>query len=245
VLRIKLFTFLLFFSISSSAKSSSFFDSLNKKSSGKNASKWTIADWLETKKKVQVMDHWLAVNSSINIFEFYLGVSHFDFTDQLFDLGEPGIKSKDELSTITLAGFLTILGLKIQNEIDDSMDTTSMEVLLRVFGKSEQSSRWNLFYGTNFIKDDFYLESYKRVFYGSEVRIYIFKFLSMDGRYVFFEPSEVPDNSIKKGTLVEYGLNFDLGAFQLFGKYVDQTNDLTLSSKMIRNGIRYGVNFYF
>ena len=227
------------------AKNSGFFDSLNKKSLGKNASKWTLADWLGTKSKVQVMDHWLAMNSSINRFEFYMGVSHFDFTDQQFDLGVPGIKSKKELSTLTVAGFLTILGLKVEQEKDDLVVTSSVEGILRVFGKSEQSSRWNLFYGSKFIEIEANSESYNRVFYGSEVRIYIFRFLSIDGRYAFFEESERPDNRFIKGNELEYGLNIDLGAVQLFGKYRDQTDELTSSTKMIRNGFRYGVNIYF
>ncbi len=50
------------------------------KQQAKASSRWTLGDWLATKKKMALMDQWLALHSSTQIFELYLGggEGHFD-----------------------------------------------------------------------------------------------------------------------------------------------------------------------
>ena len=40
-----------------------------KKQEEKKSSRWSLADWLVTKKKIALMDQWLALNSSTTWFE--------------------------------------------------------------------------------------------------------------------------------------------------------------------------------
>ena len=45
-------------------------DFLNNKQAPKKTSRWTLADWMSTKRQMSLQDQWLAMNSSDNFYEF-------------------------------------------------------------------------------------------------------------------------------------------------------------------------------
>ncbi len=236
-----IFTFL---SVQNSWAANDFLDSLNKKAEVKKGTSWTLAGWLATKNKVALMDSWLAVNSSASIFEFYGGVSHYNFED-LVTSDFNAAPLKDELSTVTAAGFLSILGIKFEQEIDDLVASTTVEGSLRLLGKAEQATHLNLFYGIKIVEDSDIGDAFDIQYYGGELRLYLLSFLSVQGNYKKIFESERSDQLLYSGNQVEYGAAIDVGALQFFGKMVTTKNILSSGTESQRSGFRYGVYLYF
>ncbi|MCB0390622.1 MAG: hypothetical protein KDD58_05005 [Bdellovibrionales bacterium] len=238
-----LLTIILLTSISSWARNP-FVDSLNKKVEVKKKTRWTLADWLDTKKQISLMDAWLAANTSANLFEFYVGGSLFNFEDKL--VSTPGLMpTNGDSSTYSIAGFVSIFGL-VYNRITEGKDVIDQgEFIVRLLGKAEQGTRLNLLYGYNKINSKIYNDSYDLPYIGASLRIYLLSFLAIQSRYVSYIQSKLPNATDIDGSQVEYGLAVDVGPLQLTADVVSQTTEMTGAIENRRDGYKYGIHLFF
>lgn len=231
----KLLALFVFFSLSFSNLAlarNAFVDSLNKKVDVKKQSRWTLADWLGTKKKVDMMDSWLALNSSSNIFEFYLEASLFDYENM-------------NPHAFSAAGFISIFGVKLEQKIFRQEISSSAEGILRLLGKSEQGTRLNLFYGLRVMDESIYSKIYEMPYWGGEIRLYLLSFLSMDGRYLNYSKSERSDSLNISGYDLAFGVNIDIGPIQFFFQKLNEVRSVTGQESSHEEGFRYGLRLYF
>lgn len=237
---------ILFFVVSTQVQArNAWLDSLNKKVEVKKKTRWTLADWMNTKNQVGLMDAWLAANTSASLFEFYFGGSQYDF-DNFIPASSATATSSDSTINYTVAGFVTIFGLKLENEDEEGIGKYSVEGLLRVLGSAEQGTRLNAFYGAELINDENQSEEYSSHYYGGSLRIYLLGFFAIEGIYQKILETELPDTSKYEGEKVAYGALIDLGPFQFFAKQ-EETRQYFLNNslKTRREGLRYGLNIYF
>ncbi|MCB0355447.1 MAG: hypothetical protein KDD40_00480 [Bdellovibrionales bacterium] len=238
------FVFLVLLSSFTASARNPFVDSLNQKVEVKKKSRWTLADWLDTKKQVGLMDAWLAANTSANLFEFYLGANYADITSETTTTTSL-TEVKTHASTYDLAGFVSIFGLAFNYQTWDKDTTYQGEVLLRLLGKAEQSTRLNLFYGLRKIDKEGFSKAYDFPYFGAELRLYLLSFLAIQGRYMQFQESEMP-NSVKVDALeTSYGLAIDVSALQLSAEKRVSTEKFSSGEKTQHDVWQYGIKLYF
>ena len=219
-----------------------YIESLNKKADVKKKTRWTLADWFETKNKVHLMDKWLAANSSANLFEFYLSYSNYDYKQTQSII--PAVDEyRDNSSAYAIAGFLSIFGIKAEQSSDKISIHNQYEILLRILGDAEQSSRLNIFYGRDHQNSRQVDENSSDDFWGAELRLYLLSFLSLEGRFQKYLKNEMNDSGWD--LISTYGLNVDLGPFQMFGLWSASDTGSNSINEIQREGIKYGLRMYF
>lgn len=235
-----IFVFLFVLSINTWAKNS-FLESLNQKVEVKKKTRWTLNDWLDTKKQMSLMDSWLAANTSDHLFEFYLGVLHFNYTQDLTG------QLKTELSTLsyTFTGFVSIFGLNFKSENEDDSSHLQGEILLRLLGKAEQSTRLNIFYGIENVDSNTFTETYNIPFYGASIKLYVFSFFALQAKYLTSQKTKLPNLVDVDGKTLEYGASVDVGPFQLLGDWVQKEMNYSSSVRSKKEGLRLGLLIYF
>lgn len=198
-----LISFLSLLSLKAHALAEGTYQVIIRKQQEKQASRWSLLDWMNTKKKMAIMDQWLALNSSVNHFEFSLY----------------GEKNKTDMANIKndgisagLSFYYRIFGLEGSwSEIEKTLHEKSGRVGLRIFGKSDQGPNIKLFYGLASQKDfSQNLESIKPSFYGGSTTIYLLPFLggfveyAKYGKETFSQTStEVDGDRLTSGAFIE------------------------------------------
>jgi len=240
-MRLSLFVLIIFIALPSWSRNP-FVDSLNQKVEVKKKTRWTLADWLETKNKMSLMDAWLAANTSSHLFEFYLGGYYKEFTDN--NTGQIAIK--DNSTGYSLAGFVSIFGLNLDFEEEDENGNNYLRAafILRLLGQAEQGTRLNLFYGQERVESEAFTENFDIPFYGASLRMYILSFLAIQGKYLLYQKTDLPNQIQLEGKSWEYGVAIDLGPFQISGDWF--VNDLDYSSnlKSQREGLKLSLLLY-
>lgn len=219
-------------------------DLMKKRQSDKQASRWTITDWLAQKKKFNLMDMWLASNRSKTIFEMDLGASQQDFT---VDTETAGVKtSADYKSTrYKLSFFLYMFGLDLGYRDSDEGFTESLaNINLRLLGSSQQSTRLNLKYGYRMREVTASSEEWGQQFAGAELNLYLTHFLGLMGEYNFYLKDSSNLGNELSGDDVSGGAFIEWGVLRLYGKYTKE-NEKRGTASITREGMEYGARLYF
>lgn len=178
-----------------------------KKQQEKQASRWSLLDWMNTKKKMAIMDQWLALNSSVNHFEFSL----FGEKIKSEEYDEQNVLVKNDGSAAGLSMYYRIFGIEGSwNEIEKTLHEKNARIGLRIFGKSDQGPNIKVFYGMSAQKDFHVNEKINLQFFGGSSTIYLLPFLGGFVEYrkyakENFETSntELASNKLTTGAFIE------------------------------------------
>ena len=189
----KIISIVLFFlslSLSSFAQIEGVYTVIIKKQEAKEKNRWTLADWLTTKKTIALQDQWLALHSSENWFEFIL-----DYGMGTLDEGEGTNTRELDQSQWGAALYLKFLGLEYNSQsFSRDYDSSDLRLNLLILGSSVQSTHIRGFYG----KRDYALQNYgdyEQNFWGANLTLYLASFLGVEGKFTKFQKSSA-DNSI-------------------------------------------------
>ncbi|HAZ12224.1 MAG: hypothetical protein A2X86_03215 [Bdellovibrionales bacterium GWA2_49_15] len=175
-----------------------------KKQQEKKSTRWTLSDWLATKKKIALMDQWLALNSKSTLFEARLGGSVGD-VEETSD-GNP--VSKKQVSRYEAEFLIKMLGIGGEiGRLGPHQKFTAGELQLMILGSSLQSTHLRGFYGMRKLEWDG-LTNFSGPYYGGHLTLYIFNFFGIDGRYQYFSKTKGTDK-----TYATYGEALTFGAF--------------------------------
>lgn len=147
-----------------------------KKQEEKKKNRWTLADWLITKKTIALQDQWLALHSSERWFEFVLDYAGGSLDDE---------SSLRELDTSRFGGALYVkfFGIEYNSyNFESSYDQSDLRVNLLILGSSIQSTHVRGFYG----KRDYSFENYSHYdqdFWGGNLTLYFANFLGVEGQF--------------------------------------------------------------
>ncbi|MDD0852056.1 hypothetical protein HBN50_03065 [Halobacteriovorax sp. GB3] len=205
----------------------------------KKQSRWSLADWLATKKRIALMDQWLALNTESNIFEMIVDYQHYEFDDAF--LSETKVSDRANLKM-----FVTLLGLEAEKEWSTSqLKTNHYNLSLRLLGSSQQSTHVNLLWGYKEIETRIYGD-YRTQFYGAEGDLYLLSFLGASGR---FEKIRQRANTISKveGEKSRFGGFLEFYFIRLYyhktiEKYSFDSG--TSVTRKERNGDTFGISLY-
>ncbi|WP_372656157.1 hypothetical protein [Halobacteriovorax sp.] len=201
---IKLLSTVLLFLISlqSFALAEGVYTVIVKKQEEKKSSRWSLADWLVTKKRIALMDQWLALNSSTTWFEYI-----FDYA-----AGDLDEYQENELERFGASLYLKFLGLEYSRNNFSALENKSEYKLnLLLLGSSVQSTHIRGFYGKR--KDS----TYSQDLYGGSLTLYIASFLGTELNYTKLKEAKSSDGlSTVEGERVEYGVFLELSFIRLY-----------------------------
>ncbi|MCK5882251.1 MAG: hypothetical protein KAG61_01075 [Bacteriovoracaceae bacterium] len=219
-----------------------------KKAEQKKQSRWSLTEWMTTKKKMDTMDRWLALNSDwpASIFEGYL---EGNYTSDI-KFAENGVGQSTGLVGGKMGLFLAFLG--VEGGVEKSGLESSYgegQVTLRILGNYEQSNNFSIGYGARKsafkVKDSTFEENFTNEYAMARLNLMLASFLGVRGEYRAFIKSKT-DTTKKEvdGTLVEGTAYFDLNFLNLGATYFKEKFKVG-DTKLIREGVRFFARLYF
>lgn len=182
-----------------------------RKQQEKESSRWSLLDWLNTKKKIAFMDQWLALNSSVDQFEFSIDGQKNSTT--LADVKNNGVSAG-------LSLYYRIFGLEGSwSEIENTLHEKSGKFGLRLFGKSDQGANIKLFYGLASQKDfSQNTNTIQPTFFGGSVTIYLLPFLGGFTEYAVYSKEVFStSNTQMNGDRISTGAFLQLSFMRIYG----------------------------
>ena len=205
---------------------------------------WSLADWMVTKNKMKAMDMWLALNSSANLFEFYIGghQSNYDLNNIHNSTKEP-----KEVLGGELGAYVSILGVEFEyDKSNEKYDLRSGMVALRIFGTAYQGTNLTIGFGnkTFDVEND---NEYNNQFIQGKLAINLFSFLGVQGIYKNYLSRE--SNGIElSGYKNIFGAYLDIYFLRIYGNLfaekLNYSNSLVYTTQK-RNGYTLGAQIFF
>lgn len=181
--------------------------------------RWTIADILETNKKIKLMDMWLALHSP-SPFEFYLSGDYRSATE--------GGTAYTGWSG-SFGAFASIAGLGVQYEKIRAARWAAL-FHLRIFGYHDQGPNLTLEAGLRETNDLGPVQ--RNAIAGGKMTVYFNRFFGLEGGYRhYFEPVA--------GQRLEGGAFIDFRFVRVYGSAFTETSPVS------RTGISAGTKIYF
>lgn len=237
-----LLCFLFLFSSINAFSQDEVYTVIIRKQEQKKQSRWSLADWLATKKRIALMDQWLALNTESNLFEFVL-----DYSKNTFDQNQNGVTNEFDSDVGKLKMYVTFLGLELEGESNKSeIETRKLNLSARILGSSAQTTHFNLLFGKKWINTKSY-DDHAPLFYGIDGNLYLFSFLGLSGSY-----EKISKDTSKlmhlHGEQTRYGAFLELWFLRFYyEKRKDNlyfNNNSTINSKIERDGNALGVAIY-
>ncbi|MBN22913.1 MAG: hypothetical protein CL678_16630 [Bdellovibrionaceae bacterium] len=199
----------------------------------KKQSRWSLADWLDQRDRMRMMDLWLALHSP-SPYEFYIGGEY-----RLYQLEGTGNQPG---SRFIAAAYASIFGLEFQYQNED-LKRWLLAFKLRIFGYHAQGTNITLEGGvrTSLLAND---PSFRNPFAGIWSSIYILKFFGIDGGYRYYFDSTPSQIGVLSGSGFEVGAFIDFSFIRLYGSYYgnsQRANGVDLS----RTGVAMGTKIFF
>ncbi len=243
--------FLVFiFSLQSFAQfSEGTFELIVKKKEQKELNRWSLAEWLDTKQRFKLMDMWLALHTSDNTYEFFLGYQKNTF-DRELNQGGPTVKEGFNEELISFDAFASIVGLNYKNFTStEGVTGWQGEFLLRVLGTSNQNTNLTLSYGVKnrVDKSVLNLQNYENNFYKISLTLYFIKhFGLLMSQTSLIEKTNSAAVKVS-GSSTQYQLFIDYGIVRIFGGAYTEKQDYAggTTSTIARTGTYAGLKLFF
>ncbi len=221
----KILIIILSFTITSLAYSKGFKDiykGMAKKQEEKNKVRWTLFGWLGTKKKMALMDQWLASNSSSSsLFEMSLEAhkGDLDFTN-----GTPINEKSFERYSGSL--YMRFFGLSYNKErVGPDLSSSSLQANLLLLGSSNQSTNIQAFFGLR--KLTYLTEEFSPKYWGAKSNLYILPFLGGFYDYRKYLSSSEGAFSLSGGDRHEFGAFVEVWLLRIKGTFIRERLDFS------------------
>jgi hypothetical protein len=240
---------ILFMSFSIQALEEGVYTVIVKKQQQKKQSRWTLASWLALKKEMALQDQWLAMNSSSNIFELYIGGDHSSYRRST--IAAPNSYNRFKFDSGHLGVYVYSFGLETQQQTSNEVTgiehkETSLMFHWRILGTSTQTTNITLTYGSRELEHSSY-GNYKNSFGQASMTLYLFDFLGVEGMYRKYndDQNDALTNTLE-GTREELTAFIDISFIRLYTKWWEETMKFsTGTSEVYRKGISLGGRLYF
>ena len=209
-----------------------------KKQQEKEKRGWNLADWMSTKRKISLMDQWLALNSSASLFEFYLNA---DSANYKLD------SSKKSLWRGSTGMFISILGFEGEYE-KSTEDYTALTgtLSLRLLGASNQNTNISMLYGYKQLESA--SDQFQNSFWGCSLTLNIVRNFGVTSSYRKYLKQISDRGYDTSGTLWEAGAFIDISFLRFHALWFEEKLTLNTQgndSEQTRTGTRLGLKIYF
>ncbi|MGE0615495.1 MAG: hypothetical protein AB7P04_07630 [Bacteriovoracia bacterium] len=199
-----------------------------KKQEEKKATRWSLAEWLETRDRMRLMDLWLAIHSP-SPYEFFLGVDYQAGSET------PGGSFGGFRGMF--AAYASIFGLQAEVKPNEWHGIFN----LRFFGFHNQGTNMTLQLGMR----NRSAEQLRGALLGLSITIYLSRFFGLEGNFRhYYTNVPSPTGSTLYGNLYEGGAFIDFSFLRVYGQYF--SGPYTLNSMDVgRSGFTLGTRLYF
>lgn len=241
-----LFTLILsLFSSSTFALAEGVYTVIVQKQKEKEQSRWSLADWFSTKKKIALMDQWLALNSSTTWAEVILDYGNLGIEETMSD------NSSTTKSFTRLGGsfYLKFIGLEYnQYSAANRKKESDFRLNLLLLGSSVQSTHIRGFAG----KREYELSDYSQYdqsLYGGSVTLYLASFLGLEYIYTKYRSQESQNSLFKMSAEKnEYGAFIEVSFLRIYYNFIKENtlfkSNLSRVSKK-DTGHQMGIKLFF
>jgi hypothetical protein len=198
--------------------------------------RWSLADWIQTRDKMRLMDLWLAIHSP-SPYEFY-GAADYQF-------GRISASYPYSGWDFTAGAYASLFGVEAQREIT-SADTRWLALFhFRVFGQHDQSTNITFEAGAKYESDS--LDAYWAPVIGGKFTIYLTKFFGIDGIYRNSISTTSGTGTQYYGFLLQGGAFIDFKFVRVYAQYLyeSETRNGPAGPSVFRSGLKTGVKLYF
>jgi len=214
-----------------------------KKQQEKQSQRWTLLDWLGTKKKMALMDQWLAQNSSSSsLFEFSLQASKGDI-----DYNDGSSEREKAFERYGASLYMRFFGLSYVSErIGSELSSKNIQANLILLGSSNQSTNIQLFYGLRNL--DYLDQSFSPSFWGARANLYILPFLGAHYEYRKYASSSEGAMTLNSGDRHEYGGFVELWLLRLKATFLRERlnfNGGAVAGRPRWSGVVFGGEAFF
>lgn len=191
-----------------------------RKQEKKEENRWSLAEWYETKNKMKLQDMWLALNSSDNPFEFFVGYENNNYSLNTNDNGVIS-ESSYRKETYSFDAFANIVGLHYEMW-NTSEDTSgwSADFKVRVLGTSNQNTNLTVSYGIKTSEDksgSANPQTYENNTLGASLTIYLMKHFGLTAEYSDMQSKTNAFGTNVSGLTTSYEAFIDYGLVRVFG----------------------------
>lgn len=228
--------------------------SLKQKSDNNYKDIWSLSDWFEVQRKNRLMDQWLAMNSTSNPFEFYLGAQTTTYDSEVSTNGGAPVEGEYRMNRGEIGAYASIIGLEGEY-IDSKEDFTSAEgsINIRLLGRNAQGTNLTGFYGIRTLTDKSLAATEEKVsqnFAGGSLTLNLTRYFGVIGKYKKYFKEESNSDSEIEGDRLEGSFFIDFAFVRAYGTWyqekLDYNNINTSTTKNIeRTGIFYGLKLWF
>ncbi len=199
---------------------------VKKKQEQKRKSRWTLLDWMATKRRMDLMDQWLLLNTEDNYVEVYLdaGLSSVD------DESSSPYYLENSFQRYKFGAFVLPFGVEYQSSNLGEGSNIEYLASLRLLGSSLQTTNLIVSYGRN-VRENAVDGDLKNDFYQVRSNFYLADFLGVSGSF-----RKLIDNNNEAGTFevggtkVAYQVFVELELLRFYFESFTETNDLKLLS---------------
>lgn len=200
-----------------------------KKQEKKDQNRWSLANWIEQRDRMRLMDLWLHIHSP-SPYEFYFS-------------GDYQISTTRNSTPLSFdaAAYASIFGLHFQYTLNPIARVLSL-FELRIFGVHSQGTNITLHGGVGI--REFGGGRVRQAVAGGSLTFYLARWLGLDGMYQHFFQSTRSVQGTTQGSRWEAGAFLEFSALRLFGNYFQEKENPSLLEASTRKGIRVGMKFF-
>lgn len=222
--------------------------SIREKQAQKNAKRWSLSEWLDQKGRNKLMDMWLMYNTP-SPYEFFFSADTSNVEQEvMIGTGTPTSQTFRNYRG-AFGAFVTVVGLYGEYESsDEELEQWKALFMVRLLGSSDQSTNFTIHYGL--MNQNFNDEETQYQVGGGRISLYLIKAFALTGQYEhIFEAESEQNNITSEGSRWEAGAHLEYGALRIYGSWFQEVLDLTTTtnqeSQRTRQGLLYGLRFYF
>lgn len=197
-----------------------------KKQEEKAKTRWSLAEWFETKEKMRLQDMWLALHSP-SIYEFFLGYDYL----------------LSNSHRVSIGSYASVVGLEGRYETQPYGDAVAL-FKFRFFGYHVQATHISLGVGVRNRMDPT-LGTYRNAILNADSSIYLTRFWGVSGNYEHYLGSTPRSNgSSVTGSRFDFATFIDFKFFRVQGgTYIEFSSDNT--SAPLLSGYNVGAKIFF
>lgn len=225
-----------------------------RKQEAKVKTRWTLSEWLDQKKRNGLMDQWLAIHTSDNPYEFFLGGERLEQDVPLPN--DPETNEKYMFNRARAGAYASIIGIEGGYDFQSKgWSAWDASLNLRILGTAYQNTNLTLKGGakgysyddTSTPEDEY--ERWQLPFAGVQLTFYLNRYFGVQGEYWYLFSEKSNRERRLRGENSRALLFIDFMWLRLYGgwgkDYLVFSDEQTNRRGENRNGIFGGLTVFF
>jgi hypothetical protein len=197
--------------------------------------RWSLAEWLDQRDRMRMMDLWLALHSP-SPYEFYTGLS--------FQSGRSAFDTYYSGWNLHFGAFASIFGLEVQRDFNVLQSRWISMFLIRILGKRVQATNITIQLGAK--QEDRFSDQLWNLLTGIDATLYINRYFGIEGLYRHYWKASVGSTLGKiGGDRYEANAFIDFKFLRVYGGYFNEYESQEGLAGDSRRGGQLGVRAFF